>query len=254
MLACIEGNRRVVESILQREDVEVNTVGKDGVTAFGLACLQGDMAIVEMLLGRPEIDINTSTEDGITPFTVSVLKSHEQISRLFLARPDLVLTSDSEVFLERGVDPLHVAAAKGQVDIVRRLIRFDAKIPNIIAINHTAIIDRFGCDVDMKRGPSFSAIPVALMKCQNEEALVRCADDKNLQGFADYFNPILPLQVSILNLLLRAGCKPDQDCVRLAQLRWPQVLLFVDPIIITIIITTIIIIIIIFVMLITLIK
>ena len=127
MLACIEGNRRVVESILQREDVEVNTVGKDGVTALGLACLQGDMAIVEMLLGRPEIDINTSTEDGITPFTVSVLKSHEQISRLFLARPDLVLTSDSEVFLERGVDPLHVAAAKGQVDIVRRLIRFDIK-------------------------------------------------------------------------------------------------------------------------------
>ena len=135
MLACIEGNRRVVESILEREDVEVNTVGKDGVTALGLACLQGDMAIVEMLLGRPEIDINTSTEDGITPFTVSVLKSHEQISRLFLARPDLVLTSDSEVFLERGVDPLHVAAAKGQVDIVRRLIRFDNKLPNILTLS-----------------------------------------------------------------------------------------------------------------------
>ena len=186
MLACIEGNRRVVESILEREDVEVNTVGKDGVTALGLACLQGDMAIVEMLLGRPEIDINTSTEDGITPFTVSVLKSHEQISRLFLARPDLVLASDSEVFLERGVDPLHVAAAKGQVDIVRRLIRCDTKLLNIIATNLLSLLTcRFGCDVDMKRGPSFSAIPVALMKCQNEEALVRCADDKNLTIVAD---------------------------------------------------------------------
>ena len=65
---------------------------------------------------------------------------------------------------------------------------------------------------------------------------------------ADYFNPILSLQVSILNLLLRAGCKPDQDCVRLAQLRWPQVPMFADPIIITIII------IIIFVILIALIK
>ena len=57
---------------------------------------------------------------------------------------------------------------------------------------------------------------------------------------ADYFNPIPSLQVSILNLLLRAGCKPDQDCVRLAQLRWPQVPMFADPIIITIISTTII--------------
>ena len=59
------------------------------------------------------------------------------------------------------------------------------------------------------------------------------------------FIQIMPLQVSILNLLLRAGCKPDQDCVRLAQLRWPQVLMFVDPIIITIIITSIILVIII---------
>ena len=179
MLACIEGNRRVVECILEREDVEINTIGKDGVTALGLACLQGDLAIVEMLLARQEIDINTCTEDGVSPFTVSVLKSHEQISRLFLNRPDLVLAPDSEVFLERGVDPLHVAAAKGQVDIVRRLIRFGFVVIiflNIMVINIIVIaivITRFGCDVDMRRGPSFSAIPVALMKCQSEEALVR---------------------------------------------------------------------------------
>ena len=115
MLACIEGNRRVVECILEREDVEINTIGKDGVTALGLACLQGDLAIVEMLLARQEIDINTCTEDGVSPFTVSVLKSHEQISRLFLNRPDLV--PDSEVF-KRG------SSTFCQVDIVRRLIRF----------------------------------------------------------------------------------------------------------------------------------
>ena len=176
MLACIEGNRRVVECILEREDVEINTIGKDGVTALGLACLQGDLAIVEMLLARQEIDINTCTEDGVSPFTVSVLKSHEQISRLFLNRPDLVLAPDSEVFLERGVDPLHVAAAKGQVDIVRRLIRFGFVIiflNIIVAVAIAIVITRFGCDVDMRRGPSFSAIPVALMKCQSEEALVR---------------------------------------------------------------------------------
>ena len=88
MLACIEGNRRVVECILEREDVDINTIGKDGVTVLGLACLQGDLATVKMLLAKRDIDINTCTEDG--PFTVSVLKSHEQLSRLFLNRPDLV--------------------------------------------------------------------------------------------------------------------------------------------------------------------
>lgn len=135
MLACIEGNRRVVECILAREDAEINNIGKDGVTALGLACLQGDLAIVEMLLAKQEIDINTCTEDGVSPFTVSVLKSHEQISRLFLSRPDLVLASDKEVFLERGVDPLHVAAAKGQVDIVRRLIRFGIFVTTILTMS-----------------------------------------------------------------------------------------------------------------------
>ena len=29
-----------------------------------------------------------------------------------------------QVFFEKGIDPLHVAAAKGQVDIVRELIRW----------------------------------------------------------------------------------------------------------------------------------
>ena len=135
MLACIEGNRRVVECILAREDAEINNIGKDGVTALGLACLQGDLAIVEMLLAKQEIDINTCTEDGVSPFTVSVLKSHEQISRLFLSRPDLVLASDKEVFLERGVDPLHVAAAKGQVDIVRRLIRFGIFVTTVLTVS-----------------------------------------------------------------------------------------------------------------------
>ena len=31
-----------------------------------------------------------------------------------------------QVFFEKGIDPLHVAAAKGQVDMVRRLIRWVA--------------------------------------------------------------------------------------------------------------------------------
>ena len=107
MLACIEGNRRVVQCILEREGVDINTIGKDGVTVLGLACLQGDLAKVEMLLAQLDIDINTSSEDG--PFTVSVLKSDEQLSRLFLNRPDLVLASG---FQERGVDPLRLPRAK----------------------------------------------------------------------------------------------------------------------------------------------
>jgi len=157
MLACIEGNKDVATIILKRDDVDINIIGKDGVTAIGLACLQGDLDIVKMLLQREEIDINTQTIDGVTPFTVSIFKSHEEITKILLKRPDLELKNDEDLFLKQGIDPLHVAAAKGQVDIVRELVRF-------------------GCDVDRRRSESYTAIPVTMMKCSDVGKVVEIID------------------------------------------------------------------------------
>ena len=165
MLACIEGNATGVSTILARHDVNVNIIGKDGVTAISLACLQGNMEIVQMLLACREVNINKMTVDGVTPFTVSIFKVNEEkapvscenhremsltpspplqghtgITSLLLDRPELVLGHDlSSVtaadLAEAGeaawrhtidaIDPLHVAAAKGQVEVVKRLIRCD---------------------------------------------------------------------------------------------------------------------------------
>ena len=172
MLACIEGNATGVSTILARHDVNVNIIGKDGVTAISLACLQGNMEIVQMLLACREVNINKMTVDGVTPFTVSIFKVNEEqapmrafseyceinhremsltplpplqghtgITSLLLDRPELVLGHDlSSVtaadLAEAGeaawrhtidaIDPLHVAAAKGQVEVVKRLIRYDS--------------------------------------------------------------------------------------------------------------------------------
>ena len=78
MLACIEGNATGVSTILARHDVNVNIIGKDGVTAISLACLQGNMEIVQMLLACREVNINKMTVDGVTPFTVSIFKVNEE--------------------------------------------------------------------------------------------------------------------------------------------------------------------------------
>ena len=130
MLACIEGNATGVSTILARHDVNVNIIGKDGVTAISLACLQGNMEIVQMLLACREVNINKMTVDGVTPFTVSIFKGHSQITSLLMERTELRL--GHEVETRHGhiagrdidaIDPLHVAAAKGQVQIVRKLIR-----------------------------------------------------------------------------------------------------------------------------------
>ena len=152
MLACIEANREAVRAILARQDVDVNIIGKDGVTAIGLACLQGDLEIVKMLLKCPGVNINNMTVDGVTPFTVSIFKGHLDITRLLLQRPELELGS-SQGGEEREIDPLHVAAAKGQLDIVVKLIRF-------------------GVEIDRSRPGSHTAIPVTMMKCRNPAVMI----------------------------------------------------------------------------------
>ena len=150
MLTCIEGNREGVRSILRRDDVDVNIVGKDGVTAIGLACLQGDLEIVKILLDCRGVNINMVTVDGVTPFTVSIFKGHLEITRTLLERPDLMLGNTEQD--EREIDPLHVAAAKGQGDIVTRLIQFGVEIDKSIPGSHTAI-------------------PVTMMKCPSSGAM-----------------------------------------------------------------------------------
>ena len=153
MLTCIEGNRDGVRNILGRDDVDVNIIGKDGVTAVGLACLQGDLEIVKMLLDCRGVNINMMTVDGVTPFTVSIFKGHLEITRLLLGRPELELGSNSGQE-EREIDPLHVAAAKGQLDIVIKLIRF-------------------GVEIDRSSPGSHTAIPVTMMKCRDPPVMLR---------------------------------------------------------------------------------
>ena len=179
MLTCIEGNREGVRSILGRDDVDVNIVGKDGVTAIGLACLQGDLEIVKMLLSCKGVNINMMTVDGVTPFTVSIFKGHLEITRMLLERSDLELGA-AKGQEEREIDPLHVAAAKGQRDIVIKLIQF-------------------GVEIDRSTPGSHTAIPVTMMKCRDQ-----------------------PAMVNIVQALLEAGCQPSLDNVRLAILRAPR--------------------------------
>jgi len=175
-----------VSTILCRPDVNVNIVGKDGVTAISLACLQGNMEIVKMLLACQDININKMTIDGVTPFTVSIFKGHTPITTMLLDRPELVLGHnpnaeylDNMANQDQGIDPLHVAAAKGQVEVVKRLIRF-------------------GVEFDRLRSGGHTALPVTIMKCRQLEAVLE-----------------------IVLLLLEAGCQPSIDNVRLAMIRVP---------------------------------
>ena len=98
---------------------------------------------------RPEINVNRAVvgEDSVSPLTVSIFKNHLAVTNLLLEREDLELLDDQD---NNGLNPLHVATAKGEAEVVRRLIQF-------------------GCDVDKKSNNSFTAIPVAMIKCPDED-------------------------------------------------------------------------------------
>merc|ERR1719186_343436 len=154
MIACWHGFSEVTAEILRREDCNVNLGGNSVAAALGLACMQGELDIVKMLLEKKEIDINTQTVNGVTPFTLSLVRSHDEISKILLNRPDLKLNYE-DIALEKGiVHPLHVAAANGQVEIVKKLIRF-------------------GCDVDRMISDSYTAIPITMVKCSDTEKVVK---------------------------------------------------------------------------------
>ena len=141
--------RELVKMLLEIPTLDVNATGKEGVTALSLACLQGDLDIVQMLLARLEINVNRAVvaEDSVSPLTVSIFKNHLAVTNLLLEREDLELLDDQD---NNGLNPLHVATAKGEAEVVRRLIQF-------------------GCDVDKKSNNSFTAIPVAMIKCPDED-------------------------------------------------------------------------------------
>ena len=115
----------VAKELLIKSDV--NQVGKNGETALVLACTKGDLVIVKMLLEQEGIDINTDRGDGVTVFALS-LKRNEEITKLLLRQADLEIKDD--IF----VPPLQIASSKGQVDIVKELIRLEIKFWYIITI------------------------------------------------------------------------------------------------------------------------
>ena len=83
----------------------------------------------------------------------AVLKERSGLQRLRnsdTTGPSEDCSPDTE---EREIDPLHVAAAKGQLDIVIKLIRF-------------------GVEIDRSKPGSHTAIPVTMMKCRNPSVMI----------------------------------------------------------------------------------
>ena len=120
--AAQEGNLEVVKLLLPA-GAKVNKVSKD-ITPLFMATQNGHKDIVDLLLAKKGIKVNQARDlDSATALYVAVLKGHKDIVTALLgagANPNLARKD--------GSTPLHWAAQKRNLEVVKLLLAHEANI------------------------------------------------------------------------------------------------------------------------------
>ena len=90
-IASCLGLDMIVQTLLARPDVDINSTTSDTRTPLSLAIIQGHEGIVKLLLTAPGIDLSLTDSDGDSPLSLAILHSHEGIVKLLLAAPSINL-------------------------------------------------------------------------------------------------------------------------------------------------------------------
>jgi ankyrin repeat protein len=112
------GHLKIVEALLLHPQVDVNSVDKDGWSALIYAAYRGHSDIVNALLQRPYIDINSVDKNGWSALMHAAYKGHSDIVNALLQRSDTDINQQDH----RGWTPLTEAVDEGHAEIVRMLL------------------------------------------------------------------------------------------------------------------------------------
>ncbi|KAM0665111.1 hypothetical protein ACQRIU_005372 [Beauveria bassiana] len=122
--AAYQGHADVVEFLLARPDVEVNTFDSYGRTPLHEAAQQGREKILKFLLARPDVDVNTFDIYGRTPLHDCRGYQNGKIARMLL----LEAAADPNPADEEGRTPLHTAIYQDHLYLLRILIEAGADV------------------------------------------------------------------------------------------------------------------------------
>jgi len=88
----------LVNTLLQREDIEVNIQNKNLSTPLMLAIQNNYDDIVRKLLAHPKIDINLKDSDGESALTISLKHGYFYLSQLLIQHPKISKTERNHFF------------------------------------------------------------------------------------------------------------------------------------------------------------
>ncbi|KAJ9482472.1 hypothetical protein VN97_g10963, partial [Penicillium thymicola] len=182
-IASYLGLDMVVQTLLARPDVDVNSTTSDTETPLSIAIWLGHEGVVKLLLTAPDIDPNLVDSDGDTPLHVAIYHGHEGIVKLLLNTPDI----DPNLVDSDGDTPLYVAIYQSHEGIVKLLLNTpdidpnlgdsDGDIPLSIAIyeGHEGIVKLLldAPDIDPNLSDSDGDTPLSLAIYQGHEGIVK---------------------------------------------------------------------------------
>ena len=117
-IAASRGRHKIVELLIEREDMDVNMPDSIDMSPLSSATLGGHSAVVEMLLTRRDIDVNAEGKIGGSPLFNAILSHHEGIVKQLVKQHNVQVNLASGA----GTTPLAWAARLGRLGVVQILL------------------------------------------------------------------------------------------------------------------------------------
>ncbi|RFU23836.1 hypothetical protein B7463_g12501, partial [Scytalidium lignicola] len=112
----------IIELLLAKNDVDVNSKDNNGRTPLSFAAENGDEAVVKLLLAKDDVDINSKDNDDRTPLSFAAEDGHEAVVKLLFAKDGIDINSKDNY----GRTTLLWAAATGHEAVVELLLAKDS--------------------------------------------------------------------------------------------------------------------------------
>ena len=125
----------MVKALLDRNDVNPNTVNQLGQTPLCTAACTGDEGVVKMLLDRNDVNPNTVNQHGQTPLFIAARDGHERVVKTLLERVDV----KSDMADLASQTALSQALKGGHEAIVKLLSEHRNSIPSSSGDGFTAL-------------------------------------------------------------------------------------------------------------------